>query len=70
MMDEKFQAEIENEKSPIENNEQAPQADTFRVNIPEEATAEVPKEAQKPQIKAQTTVPTKPKAVKKAPARK
>ena len=80
MMDEKFQTEIENEKSPKENNDQAPQADTFTVSIPEEAAEEVTQEAVKAQTKGQAVtvdtaaVPTKPavktKTVKKAPAGK
>ena len=81
MKDEKVLNEIENEQSPQENNEEKTQADTFKVNIPEEEAAEVPAKAQL-QVKEETVVVSeivavpqktavKPQAnaVRKAPAK-
>ena len=59
MKDEKVLNEIENEQSPIENNEEFSQTITFKVNIPEEEIAEAAEEvaeapAEKTEVIAET----------------
>ncbi len=64
MMDDKFQEEIENEKSSQENTEAQQDTMVFKVTIPEDEPSAVAEEApvkeEKPQVKAKPQVVAKP----------